>query len=65
MNDLDDVTLHDGVLRVARTRHDRPIDLDRHRAFRQPKVLDEAPDGQAIRHEAPCSVDGDLHGEPG
>jgi hypothetical protein len=49
-------------LAVSATRHDFPVDLDRHSAFGKPHFLQQGRDGDRARQRLFLSVQNDLHG---
>ena len=61
MNDLDFVPRAHDLLRVARARHDRPIDLDRHGAIGELEMLEQAPNRQPIGNAARFPVQDEIH----
>ncbi len=61
MHDFDHIARRQQGGIVLRPGHDFAVSFDRDRAFRQPKLVHQALDGQAVRHTVFLSVDCEFH----
>ena len=61
VNDLDRIAGLYSTLHVRRAWYDEAVHLHRHRPLRQPQVLDQTSNGEALGHVLGDAVHGDDH----